>query len=73
MLILVVLKIINLLLDRKNIDNQFNTDTTIVNKGFADAIENAKGDSFLINKILKRKSNINENVNANIEEQLKGS
>jgi hypothetical protein len=60
-------------MDRKNIDNQFNTDTTIVNKGFADAIENAKGDSFLINKILKRKSNINENVNANIEEQLKAA
>jgi hypothetical protein len=60
-------------MDRKNIDNQFNTDTTIVNKGFADAIENAKGDSFLINKILKKKSNINENVNANIEEQLKAA
>jgi hypothetical protein len=60
-------------MDRKNIDNQFNTDTTIVNKGFADAIENAKGDSFLINKILKKKSSVNDNVNANIEEQLKAA
>ena len=59
--------------DRESIDNQFSIDTKIVNKGFADAIENAKGDSFLINKILKRKSNINENVNANIEEQLKAA
>ena len=60
-------------LDRKSIDKQMEADTTIINKGFADAIENAKGDSFLINKILKRKSNINENVNANIEEQLKAA
>ena len=59
--------------DRESIDNQFSIDTKIVNKGFADAIENAKGDSFLINKILKRKSNINENVNSNIEEQLKAA
>jgi hypothetical protein len=60
-------------LDRNSIDKQMEADTTIINKGFADAIENAKGDSFLINKILKKKSNINENVNANIEEQLKAA
>jgi hypothetical protein len=59
--------------DRESIDNQFSVDTKIVNKGFADAIENAKGDSFLINKILRKKSNTNDNVNANIEEQLKAA
>jgi len=59
--------------DRESIDNQFSIDTKIVNKGFADAIENAKGDSFLINKLLKKKSNVNDNVNATIEEQLKAA
>ncbi len=59
--------------DRESIDNQFSVDTKIVNKGFADAIENAKGDSFLINKLLKKKSSVNDNVNANIEEQLKAA
>ena len=42
-------------LDRNSIDNQFGTDTKIINKGFAQAIEDAKGDSFLINKILNKK------------------
>jgi len=60
-------------LDRSSIDNQFNTDTKIINKGFANAIESAKGDSFLINKLLRKKSTINEDVNSNIEEQLKAA
>jgi len=60
-------------LDRNSIDNQFAIDTKIVNKGFADAIESAKGDSFLINKLLRKKSTINEDVNSNIEEQLKAA
>ena len=60
-------------MDRKSIDDQFSTDTKIVNKGFAQAIEDAKGDSFLINKILKKKSTIDKDVNADIEQQLKAA
>ena len=59
--------------DRESIDKQMEVDTTIVNKGFSKAIENAKGDSFLINKILGKKSNVDNNVTANIEEQLKAA
>jgi hypothetical protein len=59
--------------DRASIDKQMEVDTTIVNKGFSKAIENAKGDSFLINKILGKKSNVDNNVTANIEEQLKAA
>jgi len=60
-------------LDRNTIDKQFEVDTKIVNKGFAKAIENAKGDSFLINKILGKKSSINDDINAVIEDQLKAA
>jgi len=60
-------------LDRNSIDNQNAIDNKIINKGFADAIQNAKGDSFLINKLLRKKSSANDNVNANIEEQLKAA
>jgi hypothetical protein len=60
-------------LDRNTIDKQLEVDTKIVNKGFAKAIENAKGDSFLINKILGKKSNIDDDVNATIEDQLKAA
>tara|TARA_R110002153_G_scaffold176005_3_gene329245 strand:- start:1330 stop:2982 length:1653 start_codon:yes stop_codon:yes gene_type:complete len=60
-------------LDRNSIDNQNAIDNKIINKGFADAIQNAKGDSFLINKLLRKKSSANDNVNTNIEEQLKAA
>ena len=60
-------------IDRKSLDDQFSTDTKIINKGFANAIKDAKGDSFLINKILGKKSSVNDDVNANIEEQLKAA
>jgi len=60
-------------LDRNSIDNQFGTDTKIINKGFAKAIEDAKGDSFLINKILNKKSTIDKDVNADVESQLKAA
>ena len=60
-------------LDRNSIDNQFGTDTKIINKGFAKAIEDAKGDSFLINKILGKKSTVDKDVNADIETQLKAA
>jgi len=60
-------------LDRNSIDNQFGTDTKIINKGFAQAIEDAKGDSFLINKILNKKSTIDKDVNADVESQLKAA
>ena len=60
-------------LDRNTIDKQLEVDTKIVNKGFAKAIENAKGDSFLINKILGKKSSIDDDVNATIEDQLKAA
>ena len=60
-------------MDRKSIDDQFSTDTKIVNKGFAQAIEDAKGDSFLINKILNKKSTIDKDVNADVESQLKAA
>jgi len=60
-------------LDRNSIDNQFGTDTKIINKGFAQAIEDAKGDSFLINKILGKKSIVDKDVNADVEAQLKAA
>ena len=60
-------------LDRNSIDNQFGTDTKIINKGFSKAIEDAKGDSFLINKILNKKSTIDKDVNADVESQLKAA
>ena len=60
-------------IDRKSLDDQFSTDTKIINKGFANAIKDAKGDSFLINKILGKKSSVNDDVNANIEDQLKAA
>jgi hypothetical protein len=60
-------------LDRNSLDNQFGTDTKIINKGFSKAIEDAKGDSFLINKILNKKSTIDKDVNADIESQLKAA
>ncbi len=60
-------------LDRNSIDNQFGTDTKIINKGFAQAIEDAKGDSFLINKILNKKSTVDKDVNADVESQLKAA
>lgn len=60
-------------IDRNSLDNQFGTDTKIINKGFAQAIEDAKGDSFLINKILNKKSTVDKDVNADIESQLKAA
>jgi len=60
-------------IDRNSLDNQFGTDTKIINKGFSKAIEDAKGDSFLINKILNKKSTIDKDVNADIESQLKAA
>ena len=60
-------------LDRNSLDKQLETDTKIINKGFSKAIENAKGDSFLINKILGKKSSVNDDVNATIEDQLKAA
>ena len=60
-------------IDRNSLDNQFGTDTKIINKGFSKAIEDAKGDSFLINKILNKKSTIDKDVNADVESQLKAA
>jgi len=60
-------------MDRSSIDKQLETDTKIINKGFSKAIQDAKGDSFLINKILGKKSSINDDVNATIEDQLKAA
>ena len=60
-------------IDRNSLDNQFGTDTKIINKGFAQAIEDAKGDSFLINKILGKKSTVDKDVNADVEAQLKAA
>ena len=60
-------------LDRNSLDKQLETDTKIINKGFSKAIENAKGDSFLINKILGKKSSVDADVNATIEDQLKAA
>jgi hypothetical protein len=60
-------------IDRNSLDNQFGTDTKIINKGFAQAIEDAKGDSFLINKILNKKSTVDKDVNADVESQLKAA
>lgn len=60
-------------MDRNSLDKQLETDTKIINKGFSKAIENAKGDSFLINKILGKKSNVDADVNATIEDQLKAA
>ena len=60
-------------LDRNSLDKQLETDTKIINKGFSKAIENAKGDSFLINKILGKKSSVDDDINATIEDQLKAA
>ena len=60
-------------LDRNSLDKQLETDTKIINKGFSKAIEDAKGDSFLINKILGKKSSVNDDVNSTIEDQLKAA
>ena len=60
-------------LDRNSLDKQLETDTKIINKGFSKAIEDAKGDSFLINKILGKKSSVDADVNATIEDQLKAA
>ena len=57
-------------MDRNSLDKQLETDTKIINKGFSKAIENAKGDSFLI---LGKKSNVDADVNATIEDQLKAA
>jgi len=60
-------------MDRNSLDQQLETDTKIINKGFSKAIEDAKGDSFLINKILGKKSNVDADVTATIEDQLKAA
>jgi len=60
-------------IDRNNLDKQMEVDTKIINKGFSKAVEEAKGDSFLINKILNKKSTVDKDVNADITEQLKAA
>ena len=59
--------------NRADIDNRFLADTALVNKTFADKIEEAQGDSFLINKLLRRKSTVNEDINSSIDEQMKAA
>ena len=60
-------------IDRNTLDKQMEVDTKIINSGFSKAVEDAKGDSFLINKLLKRKSTVDKDVNADITTQLKAA
>ena len=60
-------------IDRNTLDKQMEIDTKIINSGFSKAVEDAKGDSFLINKLLKRKSTVDKDVNADITTQLKAA
>ena len=46
---------------------------TLINDETAAAIKNAKGNSFLINKILRRKETIEKDIYASIEGQLKAA
>ena len=46
---------------------------TLINNETAAAIKNAKGNSFLINKILRRKETIEKDIYASIEGQLKAA
>ncbi len=60
-------------IDRNTLDKQMEVDTKIINSGFSKAVEDAKGDSFLINKILNKKSTVDKDVNADVTEQLKAA
>ena len=56
----------NSTIDRDVLDNQFKADFTLVNKAYSKAIEDAKGDSFLIKKIIGEKNNVTSNVDNEI-------
>jgi len=60
-------------IDRNSLDKQMEIDTKIINSGFSKAVKDAKGDSFLINKILNKKSTVDKDVNADVTAQLKAA
>jgi hypothetical protein len=60
-------------IDRESLDTNFKADAAVVAKTFANELEAAKGDSFLINKILRRKSNVESNLSDVVEEKINAS
>jgi len=60
-------------IDRESLDTNFKADAAVVAKTFANELEAAKGDSFLINKILKRKSNVESNLSDVVEDKINAS
>lgn len=53
-------------IDRDVLDNKFKADTTLINKAYSKELENARGDSFLIKKIIGEKNNVTSNVDNEI-------
>ena len=60
-------------IDRDSLDTNFKADAAVIAKTFANELEAAKGDSFLINKILRRKSNVESNLSDVVEEKINAS
>lgn len=60
-------------IDRNSLDTNFKADAAVVAKTFANELEAAKGDSFLINKILRRKSNVESNLSDVVEDKINAS
>ena len=53
-------------IDRDVLDNKFKADTTLINKAYSKELENSRGDSFLIKKIIGEKNNVASNVDNEI-------
>ena len=53
-------------IDRDVLDNKFKADTTLINKTYSKELENARGDSFLIKKIIGEKNNATSNLDSEI-------
>jgi len=60
-------------IDRESLDTNFKAEAAVVAKTFANELEAAKGDSFLINKILRRKSNVESNLSDVVEDKINAS
>jgi len=60
-------------IDRDSLDTNFKADSAVIAKTFANELEAAKGDSFLINKILRRKANVESNLSDVVEEKINAS
>lgn len=53
-------------IDKDVLDNKFKADTTLINKTYSKELENARGDSFLIKKIIGEKNNATSNLDSEI-------